>query len=387
VSLGSVTTDANGSLSAHFLWPAQANELADYHVCGIQSGKGVFYSHNTFAVLASSAPAITATPSTTIAGNTLMVTGSNWVPGPQTVSLIILPCSSLCAQTAVANGQVVTSQDGTFSLQMTLSASAPGGTYYIQAANGKATLSAVSPAIQVTGQGEVGGTPVPGISPTSIATRSSQGGGTGGTTPPTSNTLPALKAGLVAAAVGIGVLAVLIGGGIFVLRARRSGGAGTPKRRQNNPPPLKLERYQPGNTYRKPPEPEWQSPYRANFPAERLTPPAVAGRVRREQDGQEDEPTTGANILEGEARPVPETFQMPPGSFTATIQRSAPEQEMPFGPPVYQGQNSAGRETPEMPPPGQFRERPPDHSPFRPYRPQQPGQINPAPPTNWQDEE
>jgi hypothetical protein len=330
VSLGAFPTDSTGSLTAHFLWPAGANRLAGYYVCGIQTDKGVSYSRNTFTVLATSAPKLSATPSSATAGATLTVSGSNWVPGPQTVSLIILPCPSLCTQTAVASGQVVTDQQGAFSLQMTLSAQAAGGTYYVQATNGQTTLSAVSAAIQVTGQGAAGGTPV-SASPTSAATPGSQGD----TSPTANNTLPALKAGLIAAALGIAGLALLIGGGIVLLRITRSGKAALPGGRQRTPAARHLERLRSNNAYGKPAAPEWQSPYRANYP-DRFALPPVAGSVRGEQSAHAGEPEREANIWEGVTRPAPDIFQMPPSSFPTPAPRSAPEQKASPGQPANQ---------------------------------------------------
>jgi hypothetical protein len=357
VSLGSFPTDANGSLAAHFLWPAGANRLDDYHVCGIQSGKGIVYSHNTFTVLASGVPTVSATPSSTIAGNALTVTGSNWLPGPQTVNLVILPCSSLCSQTAVANGQVVTAQDGSFSLQMTISANAPGGTYYIQAANGQATLSSVSPAIQVTGQGQPGGTPVPGISPTSVATRTSQGSGSGSTPPTANNTLPAIKAALVAAAIGIGVLAVLIGGGIFLIRTTRSEGAA--KKGKNS---AKGQ----ANPERIPPYPAYgRAPARPNYAPNRPPPLLpVPGRVRQEPRAQEEE----SQVWEGESRTAPATFVVPQDA----IYVPADEPAIPYVESTEPQRRNPGAETgPTMAPPAQGTQRPPAAPTFRPHRPEQ----------------
>lgn len=374
VSLGSFPTDSNGSVAAHFLWPAGANQLADYHVCGIQNGKGTVFSHNTFSVLASSAPTVSATPASTIAGNSLTVTGSNWLPGPQTVNLLILPCSSLCSQAAVANGQAVTAQDGSFSLQMTISANAPSSTYYIQANNGQATLSSVSSAIQVTGQGQVGGTPVPGISPTSVATRSSQGSGSDSTPPTTNNTLPAIKAALVAAALGIAVLAVLIGGGIFLIRVTRSGGAAAQKGKKTARGAANPERVPPYSSYGRAPA----RPYSPEDKKTLLLP--VPGRVRQEQRAREEQ----TEVWEGEARTAPVPFDVPQDFIYVPADQGEPFAEQPE-PPARTTAAEAGS---PMAPPTQGNERPPAAPTFRPHRPEQAqgGRPTMPPPIRQQDE-
>lgn len=383
VSLGTFPTDGSGALAARFLWPSGANQLADYHVCGVQSGKGTAYSHNTFTVLATSAPQVSATPSSTLSGNTLTVNGSNWVPGPQTISMIILPCSSLCSQAAVATGQAVTDQNGAFSLKMTISAQAPSGTYYIQATNGQSTLSAVSQPLQISGQGQASGTPVPGISPTSVATRSSQGGA-GGTTPKANNTIPALKDALLAAAVGIGALALLIGAGIFVLRLKRSRSPAPARARQRPAGAAPLEQFGPGSAVRKATTGEWQSPYRENYPPERPALPPVTGRVRREQGAQEDEPEITAPIWEGEARTSPDLFEVPSSFSAATAPHSAAE-KLPSEQVIYQAGNIVEADDPPLAPPFQGMGRPAAQQTLRPHRPQPPGRP-PFRPTGEHDD-
>ncbi len=385
VSLGTFPTDASGALAAHFLWPAGANQLADYHVCGVQSGKGTVFSHNTFTVLASSAPQVTATPSSALAGNTLTVNGSNWLPGPQTVSLIILPCSSLCSQAAVATGQVVADQNGAFSLQMTISAQAASGTYYIQATNGQSTLSAVSSPIQVSGQGQAGGTPVPGISPTSIATRSSQGGGTDGTTPKANNTIPALKAALLAAAAGIGAMAVLIGGGIFLLRITRSRGEAPSRGRQQPPAVAPLERFSPNSAARTPPPRDWPSSSRATYPSDRLALPPAVGRGRYEYGAQGDD--TDPNIWEGEARTTPDFFPASSRGLAASAQGDWSAEKLPSEQIPYQVGNFVEVEEDEPAPPFPGMRRPAGPQVFRPHRPQQPRGRFPLGPSTGEQED
>ncbi|HEY7357403.1 MAG TPA: hypothetical protein VH590_13085, partial [Ktedonobacterales bacterium] len=169
IAIGDFTTNQSGEFTAGFLWPLQANHLGAYHVCGAQAGYGSALSSNTFTVDASSPPSLEFSPGTLVAGDVLTVTGKNWVPGPQTMTLVVVPCNSnaLCNAAPVAQMTIVTADDGTFSQPLTISASAPTGTYYIHAANSVASLSvpAAGP-IHIAGQASSSGTPVPGVSPT-----------------------------------------------------------------------------------------------------------------------------------------------------------------------------------------------------------------------------
>jgi hypothetical protein len=222
ISVGSYPTDKSGSFTAGFLWPLQANHVGAYYVCGTQANYGSSLSENTFSVLASRPPSLAVSSSSVVAGQTVTITGSNWVPGPQTVELKIVPCNSICTDPPVAVIELVTTSKGTFSQQLTISAGAVTGNYYAQATNSEAWLSA-APAgpIQVTGQAAPG-TPVPGVSPTTTATRTTQNpNGAATTTAPPSQTSTALKDALLAAGLGVVVLLVLIGGlAFFIGRSR-----------------------------------------------------------------------------------------------------------------------------------------------------------------------
>ena len=224
VSVGTFATDAGGNFSAGFLWPAAASQVGAYYACGTQTNKGTFFSHNAFSLLSANPAALSFSPQMVVAGDTITISGSNWLPAPQTLSLIVLPCSTLCQQAPVAQVQVVTGTDGSFSQQVTISAGAPSNGYYVQATNSQAALSAIAGPIQVTAQGAPNGTAVPGTNPTTLGTRTTNNPPTTTGTPESSKSA-ALKDALLAGGAGLLVLLVLMGLIAFFVARSRAGAA------------------------------------------------------------------------------------------------------------------------------------------------------------------
>jgi hypothetical protein len=218
VSVGSFPTDKSGNVLAKFNWPAEANQVGAYYVCGTQVNKGTGYSHNSFSVLSDSPASLSFTPTSAAAGSTITLSGSNWLPAPQTVNIVVVPCNGICAQLPVAQVQVVTGADGTFSQTVTISSGAATNSYYVQGTNSLGVLAASAGPLQVTGL-DSSGTPQVGGDPTSVAIGTTQGGTTG---TPLSTVKTALKDALLAGVVGLVVLLVLIGGiAFFLTRSRR----------------------------------------------------------------------------------------------------------------------------------------------------------------------
>ncbi len=220
VAVNSFQTSASGSFAARFNWPLTANKLAPYYACATEADKGTAFSHNTFTVLASSPASISFSATMATAGDSVTVTGHNWLPGQQTVTIVVLPCNAICQEKPIADAEVVSGSDGTFSQSMTLLAGAASGVYYAQATNAGATLSAISAPLQVAGQTAPGGTPLPGSTAPSNATRTSSNTGTA---QPPSQTQAALKDALLAAGLGLLALIALVGAiTIFIVRGRRA---------------------------------------------------------------------------------------------------------------------------------------------------------------------
>ncbi len=291
VFIGNFATDRSGEFTAGFLWPLQANHIGDYRVCGAQAGYGSALSSNTFTVDASSPPSLEFSPGSLVAGDVLTVIGKNWLPGPQTVTLVVIPCNGnvLCNAAPVAQATVVTANDGTFSQQLTISASAASGTYYIHAVNSVASLSVPGAGpIQVSGQASSSGTPVPGVSPTTIATRTDQDSVGSSTPSPISQASSSLKNALMAAVLGLVALLVMIGGLAFFIG------------RSRGPEPNVPTKAGKGS---EPPSAQSESPRRATW---RTASPA-ASAVRQPSEARALSPYRGeAGLLDGNESPVPD---------------------------------------------------------------------------------
>jgi hypothetical protein len=227
-TLGSYQTDQYGDFVAGFLWPLEVNKVGKYYACVVQPGFGTALSANSFSLLTSQPAALAFSPDTIVAGETLTIIGTNWVPGPQTLNLVIVPCSAVCNAPPVAQTDVVTEKDGSFRQTLTISGGAASGNYYAQAVNSTTTLSATAGPIPVTAQAASSGTPVPGISPTTTATRTTQGSGDSSTTntPSLGATKSTLKDAVLAAVLGVVALLALVGGLAFFIG--RSHGAEAP---------------------------------------------------------------------------------------------------------------------------------------------------------------
>jgi hypothetical protein len=347
IPVGTFTTDQYGLFTAGFLWPLQANHLGSYYLCGVQDGYGSSLSTNTFRVLASNPPSLDFSPSAVVAGQTITVTGENWVPGPQTVNLLIVPCSVICDSQPVAQATVPTKNDGTFSLQLTIAASAATNQYYVQASNATATLSA-TPAgpIQITGQATGSGTPVPGVSPTTTATRTTQNSpGSSTPTSPISQAGSSLKNALLAAFLGLLALLGLVGGLAFFIGRTR--GPDLPTRakpgRESGPIPDQ-------------PAPARRATWRAPSPVGAVGPPP--GRaLALQQRYQEPEEPMGEDML------TPPDDELPPDEqgddddypWEERIPAPAPDLDEPTDP--GRGNALPPRRYPRPGPLGDYRQR------------------------------
>lgn len=223
--IGTYGTDASGAFSFTFVWPDTMNQIGTYYLCGTQfSGttENTSYSDNTFTVLASSPASVSFSTDSVAPGGTVTLIGSNWLPGPQTINLVLVPCNIGCTQPQVGKVTVQSGKDGTFSQEVTISSKASLGSYYVQATNTGGTLTASAGPIQVESAVSLTETPPPGTTVTSVPATNTPQSGT--TVTPTSDNKTALKYGLVAGGLGLVVLLVLVGGvALFISRVR--GGA------------------------------------------------------------------------------------------------------------------------------------------------------------------
>ncbi|HTI14971.1 MAG TPA: hypothetical protein VL461_10425 [Dictyobacter sp.] len=123
----SVTINPDGTFTANTTWPTNANQPStSYYVCAISTTLGTTALANPpFDVTGPVTASIT--PNTANAGDTITVTGTNWLPS-QTLTVSITPGQGA---TPIAQQQVTSGSDGTFSTQITIPQSTTGGSYGI----------------------------------------------------------------------------------------------------------------------------------------------------------------------------------------------------------------------------------------------------------------
>ncbi len=346
-SVGSFPTDQNGDFTAGFLWPLTVNRVGTYYVCATQANAGSALSSNAFSLLTSQPPTLTISPNSLVAGEPLTVSGANWVPGPQTLNVIVVPCNTICNAAPVAQQTIVTTSAGAFSQQLTISAGTPTGQYYVQASNSYATLS-VTPVgpLQVSGQATSAGTPVPGVSPTTTATRTTQGstGSSVSTPSPLSQASASLKNALLAAGLGLLALLVLIGALAFFIG--RSRGPDLPARAAAGKEPAPTR-----------PEPGIARPVPQRMAIQPGKPPerALALRQsdqRRSQPIATEDPNAAAEEVppvQGSTEEYPWDEQVPPPAPEAE-----PQEQNPDNP------STSGRLNPRYVPPRRYQRRGPE---------------------------
>src|SRR5579859_1053963 len=136
-TVSTVTTAGSGQFSQNFSWPVAAGQVnQQYSICALLAASGNVISHQDdgpFTVLSSSPPAINISTAAVTAGNTVTVTGQNWVP-PQQVNVVIASCAD-CGAQAITNGTVGSTglNSGSFSITLTIPAGAGSGNYAVNA--------------------------------------------------------------------------------------------------------------------------------------------------------------------------------------------------------------------------------------------------------------
>jgi hypothetical protein len=258
--------DGSGNFSTSFVWPAAAAATGhSFWVCGQQGGTtapGV----STFTVLSSNPPSLTiGDDSQAFPGGTITVTGQNWLPGNQPITVVVTPCLN-CDPGYMSSSTANAAADGSLNITLNVPAQARvGNQLYVTAGNASSDPS-LPPALIVhdpsnaprfTVIARVSPTPTPTATPsptptvgvTATATSTPQGGAAGGgvntTSTSSSNTI------LVILLAALGVV-LLIGAGISValfLRSRgpapagpvkggppyRGGGYGPPRDQYSSP--------------------------------------------------------------------------------------------------------------------------------------------------------
>jgi hypothetical protein len=235
-----VVAKVDGTFDVTFTWPAAANVVGDWSVCAESAADHSVASRadsGPFYLIVASTPRISFTPTTAQPGDTIKVTGANWVPGGTLpVQVALYPCHDCdspptASQSATASGY----STGTFTTVLTIPLDAAAGTYYVGAivTNPQGFLTAfpgVADPLQVTA---LPPTPTATLEPTSTTApvATSAGGGTGADTGAGGTSL------LVGALIGVGILLVASLGilAYFLLRRR---GSGPPPPGPRSPAPL-----------------------------------------------------------------------------------------------------------------------------------------------------
>lgn len=145
--LAPVNVDSSGNFTASFLWPDAANKVGHtYWACGQQSGfePGV----SSYTVLSAQPPALSVSASSVVVKGTVTVTGQNWVPGNQPITVSIVPCLA-CGPAYQQTQTVTAASDGTFSVAMTIPDAAAVGTKLYVIASNQSSDPALPPALVV----------------------------------------------------------------------------------------------------------------------------------------------------------------------------------------------------------------------------------------------
>lgn len=139
IVVATVTSDSAGNFTQNFPWPGAAGHVNQgYSICALLMADNSTVSSRDdgpFTVLTSNPPVITLSASSVAAGNTITVSGQNWVP-PQSVSINIAGCAA-CepGNTEVKNVSVNSTglNSGSFSAVITIPASTKPGNYVVDA--------------------------------------------------------------------------------------------------------------------------------------------------------------------------------------------------------------------------------------------------------------
>ncbi|HLW00811.1 MAG TPA: hypothetical protein VKT82_19285 [Ktedonobacterales bacterium] len=225
--------DGSGNFTVSFVWPAAAAATGHaYWVCGQQGGTtspGV----SAFTVLSSNPPSLQVSDdSQAFPGGTIKVSGQNWLPGNQPITVVVTPCLN-CDPGYTSTATVNSAADGSLNVTVNVPTQAKiGNQLFVTAANASSDPSlppalnvndsSNAPRFTVTSQATPTPTPTPSPTPTvgvtATATSTPAAGGSVNTTnTSSSNTI------LVILLAAVGVV-LLIAAGIAVALFLRSRG-------------------------------------------------------------------------------------------------------------------------------------------------------------------
>lgn len=213
------TVQADGTFALHTIWPKNANQPGTaYYVCALSSntaGESTI-SGQTFSV--AQKVTVSASTSSVNAGDSITLTGENWLP-PQQLQVNIVPSQGAGnADNAIASATATPDNNGHFSVNLTIDSNAQPGQYVISiiAPNEPTLINQPNNTIMITVT--VQATPTPTPTPTPILTDTptptatpTPAGTTGGSNGNGGVTILAFTLG------GLGLLCVIVGGIMFAV--------------------------------------------------------------------------------------------------------------------------------------------------------------------------
>lgn len=234
---GTATSDGSGAFDYSFAWPAAASSNL-WSICAYDSVNSAIGAADDgpFSVLSSSPVMVSVNKPSFQAGETIPVTGLNWLPGGQRpIFVYIGPCVD-CGGTPIASATTTSASDGSFTVNLTIPASAAPGNYLVSA-NGYTGLLDV---------GQTNSIPITVSAPVPTATTAAP---TATTAAPTATSTTATGGAhtasggdntglLIALIVGLVVLLAVLAGLLAYLLTRRKGAAGPGGPQQPTPVPV-----------------------------------------------------------------------------------------------------------------------------------------------------
>ena len=143
---GQAQVDSTGAFDYNFVWPPAASSGA-YSICAYNTLDGLPVGNiddGPFTALSASAPSVAVSSASVGAGQSITVTGKNWVP-PQDVNVYIAACVDCDGPVIVAGTAHSTGLNtGTFSITFSIPANAPLG-HYVAGANAHNGILDVGP--------------------------------------------------------------------------------------------------------------------------------------------------------------------------------------------------------------------------------------------------
>lgn len=194
---------ADGTFDLQTTWPSNASQpRTAYYVCAIPSGQQGIASGQTFSV----APNVTVNASTSTAnpGDSITITGDNWLP-PHQLQVSIVSKQGTGSTDSAASTATTPDTNGHFSVNLTIDNNTQSGQYVVNVvAPDEPTLTNQPSTTIITVNGQA--TPTPTLTPTPTAPSTGEPAkGNGGLT------------ALIFMLGGLGSLCIIVGGVMFAV--------------------------------------------------------------------------------------------------------------------------------------------------------------------------